>query len=185
MRKTFEKLIIASSEYSTILKLWQDYTEQANFIDNRKRENIIIKHAFAVASRELTNLSLNDIGSILNKDHATVLHAEKKHEENMMYLNGYKATYNLFVKELKKVLDIEIIKSEAEDIEAQELRNRLIDTSSRLRLQIIENKKLKEKLETSSPKLQEENKVLSKILKDMQQRNEKLNAELIRVKNLL
>jgi hypothetical protein len=186
MKRNFEILTIASSEYSTVKKLWFDYTEQSDFVDNRQRKNIIVKHSFAVAVKKLTSMSLSDIGSIIDKDHATVIHANKKHDENMMYLGGYKETFNLFFRELRKLLEISIIESEADDIDDnKELRNRLIDTSSRLRLQIIENKKLKKQMETSPARAVEENKILSKMLKEVRQRNDKLNAELIRIKNLL
>lgn len=188
MKRNFERLIIASSEYSTVKKLWLDFTEESGFVDNRERPNIIVKHSFVVAVKRLTSMSLKDIGSVIQKDHATVIHANKKHDENILYLSGYKEAFDFFYKELKKLLHIDSIKSEVDDIDDyKELRNRLIDTSSRLRLQIIENKKLKKQMETSpiSQRTVEENKILSKMLKEMRQRNDKLHTELLRVKNLL
>lgn len=182
----YQDIVLASNEYSAANQMWQDYTESAGFVDNRTRRNIIIKHAFSVVARNITSLSLMDIGSIINKDHATVLHAQRKHEENLMYLQGYKNVYNSMEYQLKSLLNTHIDINDAYDIEdVKELRMRLIETSSRLRMKIVEYKHLEKYTEESPARAVAENKILTKLLKDVQHRNQNLNKELLRLKNLL
>lgn len=186
MARYKEPMTYLSNEYTTVVKFFSEYSSKSRFEDNRRRPNIIIKHAFFVNCRELTSLSLADIGSILNKDHATVIHAEKKHEENMIYLRGYKEVYNDMRTKLERELNIENTSYEVNQIDdLMELRERLIQTSSKLRMKILEVNSLRKQIEESPTRAIEENKILSKLLKDVQKRNDRLHNELARLKNLV
>lgn len=177
-----------SSEYSTIVALWGDIARRYEFKDNRERPNVIIKHAFFTACREVTSLPLASIGSILNKDHATVLHATRNHEMNMKFSREYVRIYEEAKVGLKHVLGIGDIRLEVENLYSlNELRNRLIEISARLRDRTIKYNQLKEEVDgiENPKKLILENKILTKTNKELLQRNEQLNKELKRIKNLL
>jgi hypothetical protein len=163
------------TDYETIKLFFDKYASENNFVNNRKRENVIIKHAFFTAVKQLTNLSLASIGSLLNKDHATVLHAYKKHEDNMIYLPGYKQVYGNIYNSLYLNLEIYSDVKEANSIsEIKELRFRIINISQKLRSKLVEIYNLKEK-----------NEFLVKHSKAVHARNVILEKELARVKNLL
>jgi hypothetical protein len=173
--KIDQPIINYTTEYEILRMFFKDYTKAINFVDNRKRENIIVKHAFCVAATKMTSLSLATIGSIINKDHATVLHAKRKHDENLRFLSNYKNVYNNIHKSLSLNLSYGKDFEDAEEVsEIKELRSRLVDISQKLRNTIIEANELSYK-----------NEILIKHNKSLQERNDKLNKELARVKNLL
>lgn len=174
------------TQYETLRNFFNEYAINSGYVDNRKRENVIIKHAFCVASTELTKLSLAAIGSIVDKDHATVLHAKKNHEDNLVFLPSYKEVYNAMYKGLINTLetdgdvnDINLITSE------KELRSRLVETSRRLRYKIKEINSLHKHIKDHPHEAVQENKALKKINRQLYERNKILEKELARVKNLL
>ena len=57
-----------------IKALWDNVVIENDIRDNRKRHNIVWRHAFAVAVTEATALSYQLIGQIINKDHSTVIY---------------------------------------------------------------------------------------------------------------
>lgn len=174
------------SQYVTIKEFWEDYADEVGFIDNRKRENVRIKHAFFVSAQELTSVALADIGAIIDKDHATVLHAKKKHEENLLYLPGYKAVYQEIKYNLEKRLDSDETKNEVSLIDdVKELRARLINVTARLRMKTIEVNTLHRQIKESPARAVEENKFFSKQNRELYQKNKYLQAEVNRLKNLL
>jgi hypothetical protein len=180
---SYEHLAKVSNEYATVITFWSEYSKTMMFQDNRRRENIILKHAFFVACKQLTTLSLASIGGIIGKDHATVLHAVKNHSNNLVHLNGYLSIYNEIVDNLEKRLNLDSIVNEANSIrDLSELRSRLIRTSSRLRLKIKEVNDLRQNHRLS---LKEENDFLKKHSKQLHERNKKLEKELARLKNLI
>ena len=173
--KIDQPIINYTTEYEILRMFFKEYAKAANFVDNRKRENIIVKHAFCVAATELTNLSLATVGSIINKDHATVLHAKRKHKDNMRFLSNYKHVYKNIHKSLTLNLDYGNDLEDAESVtEIKELRSRLVDMSQKLRKIIVDANELNYK-----------NDLLMKHNNNLQIRNERLNRELVRVKNLL
>lgn len=175
--------IAVSIEYRAAKMFWDRFSTLKGFEDNRQRPNIILKHSFSVACRSITGLSLAEVGSIIDKDHATVLHSEKNHESNLMYLNGYKNIYNEIYQGLLKVLQYEDDVTSAEDcMTVKELRYRLVSTSQRLREKINQINDLKQGYKLG---LTEENAFLKKHNKQLYERNKKLEKELARVKNLL
>ena len=79
---TFDQQLLARNYWSTI-------EETHDVGRNRERRNVLYSFAFFVACRELSNLSLSTIGRILNKDHATVIHAMKSHESTENYFQEF------------------------------------------------------------------------------------------------
>lgn len=185
-RINFSQMMKLSSEFNAIVKWWDDYSKSRGFTNNRQRGNIIMKHAFFVAVRELTTLSLTEIGNILDKDHATVLHAKKNHLGNLKYLPTYEDVYNDIYYGLRKALAIKGIHREVETIDdVKELRHRLIQTSERLRMKIVEINMIHKQLEDNPDRLTKENEFLKKHNRDINERNKRLEKELARVKNLI
>jgi hypothetical protein len=188
MKKRFEKaqLTKISIEFSAVNKFWNRYTKSKGYIDNRQRCNIIIKHAFSVACRKHTSLSLSEIGGVINKDHATVLHAGKNHDANIKYLANYERTYKEVERELLQTMYHQDDISSAEEIHTiKELRERLIMISQKLRYKILELNYLY-KQESSLPiRMEEENTFLKKHNRELHERNKRLEKELARVKNLI
>lgn len=139
-----------SNEYEVIRRFWKELVKSTGFTDNRKRENVIIKHAFFTAARELTNLSLAQIGSFAGKDHATVLHASRNHESNMNYLPNYKTRYVHIKVTLAEQLEDAGYSNEVHCItNVKMLRERLMKTSKKLRKKINECNELEELIRVS------------------------------------
>lgn len=186
-RKVMDKrLIRISIQYRGAFYYWKSYTKEFEYSESRLRRNVIVRHAFSVACRELTNLSLNEIGGIINKDHATVIHAGRQHESNMLYLPTYKEVYE----EIRRGLSAEInyqedVKESNSTSSVKELRTRLIDVSQRLRHKIVEYEELKNSVLKKPNRIEEENVFLKKHAKALHERNKRLEKELKRVKNLI
>lgn len=188
MTKRFSKkqLNQISIEYSAVRKFWELYSSQKNYVDNRQRCNVVIKHAFAVVVRKHTSLSLAEIGSVIDKDHASVLHAKKNHDSNIKYLVNYKRTYNEIEREIKDILYHEEDVATAEDlITVKELRIRLINISGRLREKVLEIKYIKEHHVNHPIRVEKENVFLKKHNREIHERNKRLEKELLRLKNLI
>jgi hypothetical protein len=177
-----------SNEYAAVLAFWREYSKKANFVDNRTRPNITIKHAFFVACREVSGFAYAAIGDILGKDHATVLHACRNHKANLQYLPSYHKIYNEIKNNLEAILDKGELQRDADEIfELNVLRSRLIETSSKLRRKIMDYDRLKEEVGgiENPHRIKIENDFLKKHSKELHERNKKLENELKRVKNLL
>ena len=118
---------------------------------SRKRKYVIYRHAFFVAARKHSTLSLATIGKILNKDHATVLHGIKNHEMNYRYDRYYHNIYNVIEAKISELLLPHNITGEDvyfEDLHKNKaIRERLIKLASQNRRLIQENEKLKEENE--------------------------------------
>lgn len=178
-RVNYDQMIKLSTEYRTLVNWFADYARENNFEDNRRRSNIIIKHSFFTAARELSGLSLDEIGSILNKDHATVIHANKNHKSNLVYLPTYREVYAEIYTSLRGLFHSKDIEYDVDKIEnVNELRHRLISVSNRLRKKIIEYNDVK------TTQIDRYN-ALKKFNQELLERNDKLNAELLRMKNLV
>lgn len=141
--------MIVSNEYETVKRFWALLASELNFNNDRRRENIIIKHSFFTATRELTNLSLSQIGGLLGKDHATVLHATKNHDDNMRYLPNYKTRYIQTKLSLTEALEEAGYVNEVYCVsDVKVLRERLMKVSSKLRERIKEVNELQKILES-------------------------------------
>lgn len=82
------------SQNSVLKKLWNQIIKKYNITTTRDRRNVIYRHAFSTAARTNSNLSLKSLANILEKNHATVIHAMKNHEMNYIYDDEYRAVYN-------------------------------------------------------------------------------------------
>jgi len=185
-RVDLNQMMKLSSEFKAVVQWWNEYSSKSGFVNDRRRANIILKHSFFVVCRELSSLSLTEIGNVLNKDHATVLHAIKGHKTNLSYLPNYEDVYEEIYHGIKNALAIRGIHREANNInDLRELRFRLVSTSERLRMKIIEVNMLSEKVKSGPQKIMIENAFLKKSNTEMYERNKRLNRELLRVKNLI
>jgi hypothetical protein len=187
-RINYKHFAVISNEYSAVLQFWRDYSKKYNFEDNRARPNVTIKHAFFVACREVTGFAYSAIGDVINKDHATVLHACRNHESNIHFLPSYHKIYNEIKNNLQSLLDKGEIRRDVDEIfELNVLRSRLIETSSKLRRKIVEYNNLKDEIGglESPHRIKIENDFLKKNSKEIHDRNKKLQEELKRVKNLI
>lgn len=188
MKSRFDKEQIAriSIEYAAVNNYWKSFTRENNYVDNRQRCNIIIKHSFAVACRNYTNLSLSEIGGVINKDHSLIVHACNNHDANYKYLRSYDRVYNEVKRGIMKHLNYESDVSSANDLKTvNELRDRLIKVSKKLRNKITELNYLYESEKLRPIRLEEENEFLKKHSRQVNDRNKKLEKELARIKNLI
>lgn len=96
-----------------LIKLWNQITKDYNIAKSRERRNVRFRHAFLVSARMNANLSLKAVAKILNKDHATVIHAIKQHEPNYIYDDAYRTIYNAINNTIISALaDYHVAKSE-------------------------------------------------------------------------
>jgi len=177
--------MIIIEQKDTIQELWERIAREHNVQPTRDRYNVIHRHAFAVACLENTVLPMKQIGKILNRDHATVIHSRKNHKWNLINDKTYARVYNLFTSEIEKTC-------ERYDDQLQELlRERSIKINDS---DIINNweltyerkiKRLQERYVGEVEVLQHTNKSLVKALKRAEERAKNLNAECLRLKNLL
>ena len=172
-------------QHSILSDYWQSIVELHNIKNNRESRNVMYRHAFFVACREYSNMSLKSIGKIISRDHATVLHAQKVHKNNYMFNKTYREIYD----SISCVIS-EKINKQTEEIEALMFK-RLAKSDIKLytdsmvfmykkRLE-IEHKRHKNQTDS----FKKEIKILRKQLKIHQERAENLNQECLRLKNLL
>ena len=83
---------------------YDHYKDVFNVGADRKRENVLLRHAFMVASREM--YTCQAIGEVMGKDHATVVHAVKNHEMNYRFIEQYRQGYNFATKQIQKLAEM-------------------------------------------------------------------------------
>jgi hypothetical protein len=116
-------------ELTTIKKyVEQNLNCQLN-VKKRTRESAYARSLYYRLARDYTISPLSEIGKLVNRDHATVLHGLKLYEEAAAYSNIIDKAYNVFSRGIK-LYNNEGIKKRVDDID------NLID----------ENKKLKQKV---------------------------------------
>lgn len=163
---------------------WDEYCDDNGVVDNRQRKNIIHKHSFLTCLKELTTLSLMDIGSILNKDHATVLHASRSHEMNYKFDMNYRVVYNRLSSQLQQFMfTLDMIPKDLLDANKNldSGHFKYLEVSKKLRLKILEFQEYKNSMRDEIKKIT----VVKDYIKSLESRNEKLNRELLRIKNLM
>ena len=164
---------------------WKTISETHSIRNNRERRNVIYRHAFFVAARNLSNLSLKSIGNILDKDHATVLHACRIHDSNYSYDKVYRSIFDSIANSMSESID-----NHTEDIE-----NIVIERLKKIDVNLYESSvidKYKRKMEQLDfmhnqkiEALKRELRIVGKQLKIHQARAEELDKECLRLKNLL
>tara|TARA_R100000951_G_scaffold106806_1_gene101626 strand:- start:805 stop:1368 length:564 start_codon:yes stop_codon:yes gene_type:complete len=104
----------------------KNYIDQEAGIDiaikSRKRSIVLYRVLYYKLALELTDESLQNIGEVLNRDHATVLHSRNKNFEYMMSLETYRNLYKKYM-ELYKLSVVDL--AEDEDKEMTELRGQV------------------------------------------------------------
>ena len=89
-----EKDFLDLSQKKLAADVWAKITKHKEIpLKSRKREYVIHRHSFLVAMRKYPTMSLDAIGTVLGKDHATVIHACKQHEMNYKFDRDYKSVY--------------------------------------------------------------------------------------------
>lgn len=169
---------IKTLEYA-LTDYWNGFKKEHGVTETRERGNVRFRHAFAVAVKTTCKLSLKSVGIMIGRDHATVLHAMRQHDGNMKYDSVYRSIYKSIETDVAEITEkdfMEYLIQEDMNIDdgERELRVRCLSLSRRLR-----------NLKSDFNQLRKEHKVVSRHNRKLQDRNNKLNAELMRVKNLL
>ena len=178
--------IINSLDLEFIVKdFWDSLALANNVKNNRQRRNVIYKHSFFVSCRELTTLSLSSIGKVMGKDHATVLHACRKHEINFMYDSTYRAIYDQVYESLKQKMDE--FNVNLNELVTKRINRMEVESFNSAMLIVYKNKLEKQQsiFELEISNLKKEREILRKQLKSSRAREESLNKECLRLKNLV
>jgi len=156
---------------------WRKIVEIHNVAPNRQRKNVMFRHAFFVVTKQLSGLSLQAIGRLLSKDHATVLHAVRQHETNMKFDSMYRKIYQNMWMDITDLLitDVDFFSQEGLKDENNQLRERLIKLSKMNRDLIIEKNKLITDVNVMKDQVEEYRESLSKEQVKNSLLNKKLN----------
>lgn len=162
---------------------WTKYKQENNVTDSRERLNVVHRHAFSVIARENVRLSLNKIGSIIGRDHATVIHACKNHETNYRFDADYRSIYNTIALELQDMLlhNGVIPKTVSNTNEVREIHFKYLKVSRRLRQVLQEFEAYKDNIADDKKRIA----ATKRYIKNLESRNNQLNIECKRLKNLL
>lgn len=166
-----------------IRSFWFTYSKRHEVKNNRERQNIVHKHAFFVIVRENTALSLASIGSVMGKDHATVLHACRNHESNYRYDPDYRLIHDNMLVEIEDYLMVNgvVPKPLYDKGEVKDIHFRFLDVSRRLRNTLTEFEMFKKSVEVDLKRIES----TKKYNFELQNRIYRLEKELKRVKNLI
>lgn len=170
------EIIDRVSQQESLKAYWKQMQKTFGIKDNRVRKNVVYRHAFLVAAKEMSNLTLKDIGTIIERDHATVLHAKKVHDSNFRFDRNYSRAYKMICDDLSEILvtDIDEFTQQNSTQEVRELRNRLMKLARKYRDSIVENKRFKREAEESNQKVNK----LRIELNEANKRNIELNKKL-------
>jgi hypothetical protein len=168
-----------------IRDFWNRLSTANQITNNRERRNILYKYSFFVSARELTTLSLSSIGRVLNKDHATVLHAIKKHSANYMYDKTYRNVYDMVYSDLSGQMDK--FNSHITDLVSRRIDKMDVDMFSMTMLKVYKSKLEKQQVlhAMQIESLKKERDAIRKYNKTIKKRMDWLNDECLRLKNLL
>ena len=115
----------------TLLLLeWERYTEIFNVRPNRDRFNIVCRFAFMVSARRA--FTTKQIGSVMGKDHSTVVHAAKQHEMNIKFDKDYQRMFDVCEDIMSSIIT-------SDDYQAQ--TNRIDTVLENIRLRSLVNNK--------------------------------------------
>jgi len=70
-----------------------------------RAEHIKFRALFTAVARRLGRFSLNQIGTIFNRDHASILHYTKRHEELVNEDDDYALIYMDLEENIKRLMD--------------------------------------------------------------------------------
>jgi|TARA_R100000479_G_scaffold122875_1_gene63361 hypothetical protein len=171
---TFDQELIAREYWATIVKSHEIGT-------SREHRNVLYRHAFFVVCRNVTQLSLKSIGRILDKDHATVLHAIRQHDTNLRFCAQYQNIYTEMHECLNDIIETNaervynIVKQKAQEVNSDAFTDHMV---------IMYKQKIKNQ-EEKTEQVKKELAIVAEHNKKLQKRNEELNAECLRLKELL
>lgn len=167
---------IVNSQYISAYHLWEEIKKAYDVKENRERVNVRVRQAFAVALTNETSLTYSAIGSVMDKNHATIIHCRRNHEGNMLYDAHYPELYDYMA---TRIRDMVIGKTE-EVRHMMQKKNYFSNLSVEHYIEAIERKH-KRKVED----LEKERDILRRQVVQLTARNERLHEEYARVKNLL
>jgi len=176
MKRSFSLPPVINSQYFSALELWKNIVKNYRIGEGRERENVRVRHAFAVALSNETHLTYAAIGDIMGKHHATVVHSRKSHEANMRYDKSYPGIYDLIINQIR-----EFVIDNTEEIVAMVENNSYLSDSTVKNYVSALNKKHKRQIQ----ELEEERNILRKQLREMKMRNEMLHDKYARLRNLV
>lgn len=182
--RIIEKQLQKMISVRALSEFWQKYSAEHKVGDNRLRPNVIHKHVFSTIARNNTSLSLQGIASVISKNHATVLHACKKHEMNYRFDPDYRLVYdNMFIEVEDFLLLNGIVPKTIHPhvSEVEDIHFKYIDVSRRLRDKIKELEAYRLSIELDKKNV----KHIKKQNKELYERNQVLNDECLRLKNLI
>ena len=70
-----------------------------------RADHIKFRALFTAVARRLGQFSLNQIGTLFNRDHASILHYTKRHEELVNTDDDYALVYMDLEENIKKLMD--------------------------------------------------------------------------------
>lgn len=165
-------------------RFWKDYASKHKVSNNRERPNVIRKHSFSHIARTNTSVSLQGIARILDKTHATILHACRQHESNYMYDPDYRLVYDDMFNEIEEFLLVNGVVPKTihpHVSEVEDVHFKFINVSRRLRNKIKEFDTYRKSVEVEVRKIEH----MKSHSKYLQERVWKLEDDCRRMKNLL
>ena len=137
-----EDILNTMSQQVQLTEYWDDLVKENKIENNRHHNNVMYRNAFMMASREYSSLGITDIARILERHHATVIHAQKYHESNLRFSKTYRNAYRRISSHLADMFILEADFSEFNGLkdENKQLRDRLMNMSRRNRHLIMESK---------------------------------------------
>jgi len=71
-------------------------------VKSRLRQNVYARHAAANFLNKTIDLTLTYCGEVLNKDHATIIHSVREHENLYKYDKEYRFKYQTFMQLMRE-----------------------------------------------------------------------------------
>jgi hypothetical protein len=128
---------------------YNHYVYQNGIRSNREHNNVMARFAFMVAAREL--FSTLEIARVTRKNHATVIHATKGHEQNLKWDRAYPRYYQDCLDIMnrlgggKESVEVSLARENAMLIErVNNLRQELLETREKLYIKQDEINRIKQ-----------------------------------------
>ena len=174
-----EQILLVITQENILKELWKNYKRAYKIDDSRVRKNVLLRYAFILNAKKHSNLSLKTLGNLIERDHATVIHAQKAHETNFLYDDTYRKIYSVMSDRIKKAL-LEYRLETAEEL----VESLGIDVDPALEIKVLKKnlKALQEEIEMLQDLHKKEKKAWVRQTKDLQERNEKLHDMILDLK---
>ncbi len=132
------------NQVQQLQEYWKQIVRTHGIGDNRLRNSVMYRHAFMVAAREISALTYKAVGEIVERDHTSVIYAEKSHEGNIRFDSAYAKIYRNIVMDVSDIIvtDIDFISQGGLEYENKELRERLMKLARMNRELIVEKNNL-------------------------------------------